>query len=158
MKLSAYKVDPEKLDSGIWWNFHTETTCDGNTPHASDPCFLVIPNISGRYVVALAEEQLPWIEQLRAAPPEDPAEREEHLSEIRTLTRRTRAEALARTTLKGWANLEDDDGKPLVWSPEAGRLMLSDRACLVYLDFVERAATNRDAAIAREEAKAAGNS
>ena len=155
--MSDHKVNVEKVDNGVWWDFVTKATCPGNKPDASHGCFLVVPNLSGGYLMALAEEQQPYMATLRMATPEDPKAAEEHAALVDSITRRTRARAMARSSLRGWANWEDDDGNAIEYSQAAAMELLAKREWCLFLDFVQNAAFNVDAILAREEAEALGN-
>ena len=100
---------------------------------------------------------MPYMATLRMATPEDPKAAKEHAALVDAITRRTRARAMARSSLRGWANWEDDDGKPIAYSPEAAMDLLSKREWCLLLDFVQNASFNIDAILAREEADALGN-
>lgn len=157
MKLSACKVDVNKVDNGVWWDWTTRATCPGNVPHAEHGCFLVVPSVAGGYLLALAEEQQPYMATLRLPAPKDADAARDHAALVESITRKTRARAIAKSSLRGWANWEDDDGQPIVYSEETAAAMLAKREWLLLLDFVQTAAFNVDAIMAREESEALGN-
>lgn len=145
MRLSELRLSLDRIDSGVWWNYATNATCDGNAPHASDLCLLVVPYVGSGFDGAFQELLRPYFELLRKG-------------ELPEATRaKLMGEAHAKTVLRGWANLEEDDGTPLPWSEAKAAELMSDRRWLVLSTFVCRAANHHAAALAKEEEAAKGN-
>ena len=151
MRFEDHALDTAKL-KGIWWSYATRQPCEGNQPHASEGCFLIVPHIGSGFDVALQEEQLPYLEMLRKS-----GDSEEHAKLVEDMLAKTRARAVARTILRGWANWEMPEGTPLVWSEDQAAKILSDRRWLAIAQFVEQCSLNTAAAQAREEEQAKGN-
>lgn len=145
MRLSDHRLSLARIDNGVWWNFATNSTCADNKPHATDACFLVVPYVGGAFDVEFSTLCRPYAELMRKGDlPED-------------VRRDLVGRAHARAVLRGWANLEDDDGKPLPWSEDKATEIMADRRWLVLSTFVCRAANQHAAALAKEEEQAKGN-
>lgn len=145
MKLADLELSLDRINNGVWWDYTTNATCEGNKPHASNPCFLVVPYVGSGFDVTFQNLLQPYYDLLRKG--ELPEAKRAALN----------GEAHAKTILRGWANLENEDGTPLPWSEAKAAELMSDRRWLVLSTFVCRAANHHAAALAKEEAQARGN-
>lgn len=155
MRLDDHALDTTKLDEGVWWDFHTKEPCRDNKPHDSHGCFLIVPVIGSKFSTVVAEMWLPYAELARKKP--SAAETEAHQTALEAAVATVQAKAIARCILKGWANWEAADGSPLVYSEAKAADILAERRFLALRQFIESAAANNAAALAREEQQAQGN-
>lgn len=151
LDLNAVKLDLEKVDGGCWWEIRMK---DGvlvgdpvDTPTDGKPAVLLVP-IGQGYERQLERERAPHLVELRRDDLAD-AERER-------LQCLTAGAAAAKKVVRGWQNIQFD-GEAVPWSEAAAIAKLSSRQWRNLLDFCVVTACERQAALAREEAQAAGN-
>lgn len=146
MRLETLEVVPALLVTGVWWDIEESVTCDPRTqPHATHGCVLVVP-YGDDYDRVVAELRTAYAVEIRANAGRAP---ENIASEIR-------GQALGRSVLKGWSNLELD-GKPLDYSAERAVELMSATKWKHLRDRVEAAASTERAVRVQEEQRAAGN-
>lgn len=108
MKLSDIKVDAAAVEAGRWVD---------NIPEMGDLRLKVrgIPNAAYRRLTDTLLRAIPRNKRIGGAI--DPDERD-----------RVTAECLVETVLLDWDGISDDDGKPLPYSRETARRLLTDPA------------------------------
>ena len=147
LDLKRIEVDPQRLRSGVWHQIQYEA--DGSlggwpcAPDADVPRLLIVP-FGMAYARAIEDEQRAVLDRLRERKVSDDEKRE------------MSGRVLARTTFRGCANIVVD-GQPLEWSEAKAVEMMTDLRWAIFRDFVEAMATNKAAAIKREEEQAKGN-
>ncbi|MCA8949442.1 MAG: hypothetical protein KDE27_08055 [Planctomycetes bacterium] len=144
MRLDDFRVDPDKLRGGIVWDLHSRRPTPDNRPHLEHICFLIMPDAE-EFEAAMYEALEPFRAELRRGL--DP--------EVR---RRIRGEVRARVTLRNWWNLEIGTPPELVeYSVEKAIELLTDPAWEFVRRFVESAAANEQALLAKLEEDDRGN-
>ncbi len=146
-KLSRFRALPDLASDGLWFDFEAWDLRPRATPSATTLCVRVGRMRSPRWRNRRAELIESRREDLRVATDASGARL---LDEITT-------RCLAETILLGWANLDDDDGNPIPYSPEKAYEILQDPANDPLRQFVVEAASDREAFAHKVEADALGN-
>lgn len=151
LDLSGAKLDVQKLDGGCWWKIRVEGGVvvgdPVDSPDPDDAAVLLVPSHAG-YERQVDREREPHLPQLRRDDLPD-AERERLVCEIN-------GRAVAQKLLRGWQNLSFG-GEVVAWSQAEAERLLTRREWRNLLDFCCIAASQRQAALAKEEEQAAGN-
>ena len=148
MELNQIKLDPAKMETGVWWQI--EILADGRVdgfvvdePKDGEASLLIRP-IGTAYQRALEKAQEPHRAAIRAG--DLPSDARAQIA----------AQALAQAVLVDWRGLTLG-GEPLSYTVEQAVSLLSEPAWLSLSEFVGSAAQHRAAAIIEEEGRAAGN-
>lgn len=132
-KLSALRTDPTKEISGVWVDY-------------DDGIKLLIARLNNpNYEKFITDRQNPNIGKYRV--------RKQSNAEIETLV----MEAVAHTVLLGWQNVDDDEGKPLAFSPKAALGYFKDPSYRDFYKFVLFTANSQEQYMAESKEQAAGN-
>ena len=129
--------------SGVVWDYQAGQLVPAPT---SNLCVKIAERDNPQHRAALARLQLDHAEAIRAGG--------DRLVDA-WATIQTRA--LAEAVLLGWWNLDDDDGSPIVYSPDAAEKLLADPSLWPFRHFVEDAAGIVRGYVAEQEAAATGN-
>jgi len=145
--LSRIEVDPAKLRDGVWFKIWLTQagTLDGEVcaAEAEVPRVLIVP-FGAAFERTLEEERRPIIGKVRDRTVTD--------EELRV----TMGRALARATFRGCANI-NVSGAALQWNEAKAIEVMTDPRWSIFHDFVHLAASQKGAAIKREEEQAKGN-
>jgi hypothetical protein len=156
LDLNAVKLDLEKVDGGCWWEVSTRKDEEGKTelvgklvdkPDPEKTAVLLVP-IGIGYLRQRDRERMQYAEELRSDDIDDVRK-----SELDSLIG---GNVVAKKVLRGWQNLGFGDG-PVPWSETEAIRVLTMREMRNLLDFCIDRASERGAALAREEATAQGN-
>ncbi len=132
-KLSQVKQSKKKETEGVW--IHWEQGIQLKIARAGNPLFKKISEDFGATNRALNEK----------GKPEVPFSALE-------------MDLLCRSTLLDWRNVEDDNGKPIPYTPEEGQRILSDSAYEDLKDFILRQSVKRQNFLETGEAQTEKNS
>lgn len=151
MDLASIQLDAEKLDGGVWWRLSVR---DGQLvgdqveqPAEDVPAILLVP-MGTAYERQLEREREPYMPKLR--------DKDTPADELERLTLRTAAKALAATVVRNWQNITFK-GQAVGFSQAKAAELLADRTFRNLLDFVLIQASQRAAALVRNDADSAGN-
>ena len=145
MRLSDFKLDITKLDGGVWWDFATKSNCRPNEPSKSG-CFLLVPMVGNdAFSNEVDAETARHAMTLRDDKVDESAKR--------TIRKGIWARAFARHVLRGWSGFVDLPE----YSEDRAVEFLTAREWAAVAEFLVMAASNREAAFAREEEQAKGN-
>ena len=143
MKLRNIRKDAGKSLGGVWWDFERGDRVD--TPN-DKLCLLIAEDGNPQHRDAEARLRLQFYTELRAGG-------ERAKAAYKQISARARAEAI----LLGWANMEDDDGTPIVYSVEKAAELLLDETLWGLGRFVEDVSRAASIYSADQEVKAKGN-
>lgn len=143
-KLSIYKTDPATSVEGLWFDFEAGSQTPLESPHATHICFRI------------ARWNNPKFRAERVAVLEVSRDGVEH--DAASVMRKANAKAMARAVVVDWANIDNEDGTPLAYSPEAAQVILEDDAYDQVRQFVLECATRVDLFRAQADEAAVGNS
>lgn len=111
-KLSRVKIDAKRAVEGVW---HT---------YAEGIEVRVARMFNPNYERVVAELMKPHAKEYRAGRLSN-----EQMEDVRV-------QAIARTVLLDWKNVEDDDGQPMPYTPERGLAVLRDPGYVDLLAFI----------------------
>ena len=134
-KLSSVKSNVKKSEEGIW------------TPFESGIEFLIARMGNPKYTKLLAKLSRPHHRKLRGS-------RGASSDLENDLTK----QAVAKTVLVGWRNLDDEDGNPIPYSQEKALEIISDPAYIEVYNFVLATAGDFQAFREEDQAESLGNS
>jgi hypothetical protein len=148
LDMNKCRVDPKKVDGGVWWRIvvNPDATFGGRAlpgPPGDEPALLIRPS-GVDFLRAREAAERPFLADIRADKLSD-ADR-----------RKIAAEAVAKTLWRGAHNLTFG-GDDFVWSEEKAAALLAEVRHMNLLDFIFGAAADRAAIAANEEAAASGN-
>lgn len=150
MDLQSIQLDAGKLDGGIWWRLSVR---DGQLvgeqvdDPADQPAILLVP-MGTAYERQLEREREPHMSKMR--------DKDTPADELERLTLMTAAKALAATVVRDWQNITFK-GDQVGYSQAKAAELLADRTFRNLLDFVLIQASQRAAALVRNDADSAGN-
>lgn len=143
-KLSNYKTDPTTSVEGLWFDFEASSQTPLESPHPHHICFRIARWNNPKFRaerVAVLEVTRDGIEQDAGA-----------------VMRKANAKAMARAVVVDWCNIDNEDGTPLPYSPEAAQRILEDDGYDPIRQFVLECATRVDLFRAQADEAAVGNS
>ena len=143
-KLRAIKRSRVRSEGGVWWNFETGEQL--KEPHAKDLCVLVAEAGNPKYREALSRLRMLSFGEIRSGN-----------GKAGEILERINDEAAASAIVLGWANLEDDEGKPILYSSATALELLRDPDAWQFRQFVFDVATIGRAYQKEAEDKALGN-
>jgi len=110
--LSKFRLDKDKSTEGIWVKFMADI--EVKIARMYNPEF-------NKYYAEISE---PYLNQIRR----------------KTADKDTKSDlikdAVAHCIIKDWKNIEDENGKPIKYSPEKALEIISDEANVIFYDFV----------------------
>lgn len=130
-KLSSIKRDVEKASQGIWRSFE-----------GIEFCIARIDNPDAKKEI----RRLARLERMTRKGKVDDEAAEKNLAVV-----------IAKTVIKGWRNLEDDEGKPIPFSVETATKIIADPAYAELRDWIVAVATEDEAFRAESIETAAKN-
>ena len=142
MKLRAIQRSPASL-GGVWWDFETGDRVAAPNDHL---CLLIAEHGNPRHAEAVDALRLLHHTALRAGG--DDAKKARDAIAVRSLD---------DGVLLGWANVEDDDGKPIEYSPERAAEILGDTQNWPLARFVLNASNLSSFYRKEQEEEAKGN-
>ena len=143
-KLSNYKTDPTTSVEGLWFDFEAFSHTPLESPHPTHICFRIARWDNPKFRaerVAVLEVTRDGIEQNAGA-----------------VMRKANTKAMARAVVVDWCNIENEDGTPLPYSPEAAQTILEDKDYDRIQQFVLECATRAELYRSQAIEAAVGNS
>lgn len=143
-KLSNYKTDPTTSVEGLWFDFEAGSQTPLESPHATHICFRIARWNNPKF----RAERVAVLEVVRDGSDKDAV----------AMMRKANAKAMARAVVVDWCNIDNEDGTPLAYSPEAAQQVLEDDAYDQVRQFILECATRVDLFRAQADEAAVGNS
>lgn len=139
-KLSQFASNLELEVGGQWVDY------DDQIPAGTGIRLLLARAGNPRYQEMLRREREPILDQIRT--------KKVDASALEAVTRK----CLAHTVFLGWANVTDEDGKELVYTPELGIMVLSEPQYRDLAAFIRDFASDRENFRKKREEGSLGNS
>lgn len=132
-KLNSLRIDAKKVSNGVWCKYQDDIE------------FLIARKENPQFHEFMEEEIAPHLASIRAG------------TFDKELDKKITKKAIAHTVLLGWKGLEDDEGKPIKYSPEKALEILEDPEFSDIYKFILMMSNSQELYRRKEEALASKN-